>query len=151
TGMGFKLQDALDTSIAQGDIILLADFQTKDFTNTTAAGIQVFLGDKNNVTPAPCNPMEVYNPTTMTGCKHHLDGTGMFQIASNSPTNAALGGKIVNGTFNGGPGDLTLQIALAGTDPIELDLVGARAKASGISDSTIGMGMSGGAIFGGAI
>src|SRR5262245_35881969 len=29
TGMGFKIQDTIDTAIAQGGIILLVDFQTK--------------------------------------------------------------------------------------------------------------------------
>src|SRR5512132_4527035 len=55
-GMGFDIQATIDTAVAEGSIILLADFQTKDFTNTTAAGIQVFLGD--NETPAACNSGE---------------------------------------------------------------------------------------------
>ena len=51
--MGFDIQTTIDTAVAEGSIILLADFQTKDFTNTTAAGIQVFLGDKATATPMP--------------------------------------------------------------------------------------------------
>jgi hypothetical protein len=148
-GMGFDIQATIDTAVAEGSIILLADFQTKDFTNTTAAGIQVFLGDMEM--PAACNTGEMYNEMTKTGCKHHLDGAGSFAIAANSPSNAALGGKIVNGTFTGGPGDLSLQIALGGTDAIKLDLIGARAKASGITDTQIGSGATGGVIFGGAV
>ena len=143
-GMGFDIQATIDTSVAEGDIILLADFQTKDFTNTTAAGVQIFLGE--NPMPAACMTGEMYNEMTKTGCKHHLDGTGSFTISSSSPTNAALGGKSVNGTFTGGPGDLSLQIALGGTDPIKLDLIGARAKGSMITDSAIG-----GMIFAGAV
>ncbi|HEY5923638.1 MAG TPA: hypothetical protein VIV11_18280 [Kofleriaceae bacterium] len=135
-GMGFDIQATIDTSVAEGDIILLADFQTKDFTNTTAAGVQVFLGE--NPTPAACMTGEMYNEMTKTGCKHHLDGTASFSISAGSPTNVALGGKIVNGTFTGGPGDLSLQIALGGTDPIKLDLIGARAKGAMISDTAIG-------------
>jgi hypothetical protein len=148
-GMGFDIQATLDTAVAEGSIILLADFQTKDFTNTTAAGIQIFLGD--NEMPAACNAGEMYNEMTKTGCKHHLDGTGSFSIAANSPTNAALGGKIINGTFTGGPGNLSLQIALGGTDAIKLDLIGARAKGSMISDAMIGSGTSGGMILAGAV
>jgi hypothetical protein len=147
--MGFDIQTTIDKAVAEGSIILLADFQTKDFTNTTAAGIQVFLGDMEM--PAACNAGEVFNETTHTGCGHHLDGTGSFSIAANSPTNAALGGKIVNGTFTGGPGNLSLQIALGGTDAIQLDLIGARAKASSISETGIGSGTSGGVVFAGAI
>jgi len=150
-GMGFKLQDTIDTAVAEGSIILLVDFQTKDFTNTTAAGIQVFLGDMP--TPAACNGTETYDPVAKTGCKHHLDGNGSFSIDPNSPTDAALAGKIVNGTFTGGStkSNLSLQIALGGTDAIKLDLIGARAKASGITDSMIGTGTSGGVILAGAV
>ncbi len=148
-GMGFDVQATIDTAVAEGSIILLVDFQTPDFTNTTNAGIQVYLGD--NPTPAACNTGETYNAMTKAGCKHHLDGTGSFSLDPNSPTNAALGGKVVNGTFTGGPGDLSLQIALGGTDAINLDLIGARAKASSISEAGIGSGTTGGVIFGGAV
>jgi hypothetical protein len=90
--------------------------------------------------PAPCAGSDD------TTCGHHLDGTGSFDVDPNGPTNAALAGKIVGGTFTGGPGDLSLQIAIGGTDPIQLNLIGARAKATGISETDI---MS--VIFAGAI
>lgn len=147
--MGFDIQTTIDKSVAEGSIILLVDFQTKDFMNTTAAGIQVFLGD--NEMPAACNANETYNEMTKMGCGRHLVPNSMFSIAANSPQNASLGGKTVNGTFNGGPGDLSLQIALGGTDAIQLNLIGARAKASAISAESIGSGTSGGVVFGGAI
>lgn len=146
---GFDLQGTVDQAVAEGDIILLADVQTSDFTNTAAAGIQVFLGD--NPTPAACMDGEMYDEATGTGCGHHLDGSGMFSIAANSPDNAALGGKIVNGKFKGGPGNLSLQIALGGSEAIQLNLIGARAEASGITDAMIGSGTTGGIIFGGAV
>jgi hypothetical protein len=148
-GMGFDIQATIDTAVAEGSIILLADFQTKDFMNTTAAGVQVYLGE--NPTPAACTGTEMYDPVAKTGCKHHLDGSGSFSISASSPENAALGGKIVNGTFTGGPGDLSLQIALGGTTAIKLDLIGARAKASSISETMIGSGTTGGIVFGGAV
>lgn len=140
---GFDIQATIDTAVNDGSIILLVDFQTKDFTSSSAAGIQVFLGD--NPMPAACNG------SGDTTCGHHLTGTGSFDIAAGSPTNAALGGKIVGGTFTGGPGKLSLQIALGSGSPIQLDLIGARVKASGISDTAIGSGTSGGAIFAGAV
>jgi len=149
--MGFNIQETIDTAVAEGSIVLLVDFQTKDFISTTAAGIQVFLGDSNMITPAACPGTEMYDPKTKMGCKKHLDGNGSFVIASNSPTNAALGGKIAGGTFTGGPGDLSLQIALGGTDAIQLDLIGARAKGSGLSDAMLGSTTSGGVVIGGAI
>ena len=148
--MGFDVQATIDGAVAEGDIVLLVDFQTKDFMNTAAAGIQVFLGNKPTA-PAPCNASETYDPVTKMGCKHHLDGTGSFTISSASPQNAALGGKIVNGQFSGGPGDLSLQIAIGGSMAIDLNLIGARVKASSISDAGIGSGTSGGAVVAGAV
>jgi hypothetical protein len=145
--MGFDIQATIDKAVAEGSIILLVDFQTKDFSNTTAAGIQVFLGD--GPTPPACMTGETYNEMTKTGCGHHLAPGSSFSSATG--TNAALGGKIINGTFNGGPGNLSIQIALGGTEAINLDLIGARAKASGISADAIGTATSGGVILGGAV
>jgi hypothetical protein len=87
---------------------------------------------------------ETYDETAKTGCGHHLTPGTMFSSATG--TNAALGGKIINGTFNGGPGNLSIQIALGGTEAINLDLIGARAKGSGISADKID-----GVILGGAV
>jgi hypothetical protein len=147
--MGFDIQGTIDKAVAEGSIILLVDFQTKDFTNTTAAGLNVLLGA--NPQPAACNTGETYTctttaPITCTGCGRHLTGTGAFSIAAGSPTNEAVAGKIVNGTFDGGPGNISLQIALGGTTAIQLDLIGARAKASAITDTAIGSALLGGAL-----
>lgn len=147
--MGFDIQATINKSVAIGGIVLLADFQTKDFTNTTAAGVRVFIGDSEMVTPLACNAGEVYNETTKTGCGHHLGGTGNFVVKSDP--DAALGGKIINGTFTGGPGKVSLQIALGGTDAITLDLIGARSKGSSLSADSLGTATSGGLIFAGAI
>lgn len=142
---GFDIQATIDTAVNEGSIILLVDFQTTSFTSAAAAGIQVFLGDKAQTTPAPCDG------SADTTCGKHLTGNASTAISASSPTNAALAGKIVGGTFTGGPGKLSLQISLGGGNPIQLDLIGARVKASGISDTTIGSGTSGGAIFAGAV
>ena len=139
----FDIQATIDTSVNEGSIILLVDFQSKSFTSSSGAGMQVFLG--KNPMPAPCN-----GSADMT-CAHHLDGNGSFEVDTTGPQNAALAGKIVGGTFTAGPGDLALQIAIGGTQPISLNLIGARVKASGISETGIGTASSGGAIFAGAV
>jgi hypothetical protein len=128
--MGFDIQGNINTSVAQGGIVVLLDFQTKDFTNTSAAGVSAYLGANPN--PPACTG------SADTTCQHHLTGTASFDIAQGTPTNVALAGKIISGTFTGGPGDLALQIAIGGQTPIELDLIGARAKASMISETAIG-------------
>jgi hypothetical protein len=139
--MNIDVQGSITDAVLEGSIILLVDLQTEDFTNTTAAGLKVLLGD--NPMPAACTDPQ--NPTPAT-CGKHLDGNGMFSIAAGSPNNAAVAGKIINGTFNGGPGNISLQISLGEGDPVQLDLIGARAKASGIAETGIESVILGGAL-----
>ena len=137
--LNFDIQGTVTTAIDTGSIMLLIDFQTKDFANSSAAGFSVKLGA--TATPAACS-----SPTDTT-CRHHLDGNATFTIAADSPNDAAVAGKIVNGTFNGGPGDVTLQIAIgSATAPIKLDLLHARVKASSISDTGIMSAVVGGLV-----
>ena len=89
------------------------------------------LGDTATVMPPACTD------ANDTVCRHHLDGRGTFTIAAGSPDNAAVTGKIVGGTFNGGPGNIALKIAIGGPQGVQLDLIGARAKATGMSDTGI--------------
>lgn len=125
----FDIQGAIDLAVADGSIILLMDLQTPSFSSAGGAGLQIKLGDSPS--PAPCT--DPANPTVAT-CGKHLTGSGMFSVAASSPSDAGVVGKIAGGTFNGGPGDITLQIAL-GADPVNLTLIGARAKATGMSEN----------------
>jgi hypothetical protein len=130
TSLMFDVQGAIDTAVNNGAISLLIDFQTKDFTTTGNAGIQVKFGA--NPTPAACS-----SPADTT-CGNQLKGNATFALAPNSPNDAPIGGKIVNGTFTSDAGDLTLLVALgAGTAPITMTLHHARAKASSISETGI--------------
>ncbi len=138
SGQGFDVQGSLDEAVAQGTIILLYDLQTPDFTTAAGAGLSIRLGD--NPTPAACTD------AADLVCGNHLEGGASFDIAAASPSDAGVDGKIAGGVFNGGPGNFTLQIALAGSDPISLDLIGARAKATGITANGIGEVLLGGAI-----
>jgi hypothetical protein len=125
--MGFDVQGTVTDAINQGSIILLVDFQTKDFMNSSAAGLSVKIGA--NPMPAACT-----NPADLTTCGKHLTGTASFSIDPKSPTDALVAGKIVNGTFNGGPGTIDLQIAIGNSaTPITLSLLNARAKATAIT------------------
>jgi hypothetical protein len=142
-GFGFDIQATIDKAVNSGEITLLVDFQTNNFMSSAGAGIQVLLG--KNPMPAPCSSGD-----DMT-CGHQLTGSGSFDIDPNGPTDAALSGKIVGGMFTGGPGNLSLQIAFGGGSPIQLDLIGARAQASGISMTGIGSPTDGGVIIGGAV
>jgi hypothetical protein len=154
-GMGFDIQGTVDIAVLEGTVILLVDFQTQDFMNTTAAGIQVFLGQ--NPQPPACNAGEtatcdetVPSMPVCTGCGHQLNGTSQFTIDPSGPSNAALSGKIVAGTFTGGPGDLSLPLTLAGAN-LQLDLIGGRVKCSGVTATAIGSATADGCILGGAL
>jgi len=130
-GQGFDVQGAVNDAIDAGDIVILMQLQAENFSSTGGVGLQVYLGNTATVMPAPCAS------TTDTVCRRHLDGNGTFTVDADSPTDALVTGKIAGGTFNGGPGTISLKIALGGPEGVQLDLIGARAKASGISATGI--------------
>jgi hypothetical protein len=129
-GMAAKIdiQGTLTEAVDRGTILLLADVQTESFTTAGASSFGVKFGE--NPQPKPCT-----DDSDLTTCGQHLKGGATFSVASNSPTNTALTGAFVNGILNGGPGNLSLQIALGSTDPIILNLVGARVKATAVSET----------------
>ncbi len=160
--MGFDVQGTIDKSVLQGSLSLLVDMQTSDatFMSDPATGMSVFIG--SNPTPAACTGTEVVTCTTATasvpavctGCGHQLTPTGgSFTAAAN--TNEPLAGKIIGGTFNAGPGKLSIQIAIGGSDAITLNLIGARVKASAMTADNLGTAsassVSGGVVFAGAV
>ena len=145
-GQGFDVQGTIDKAVAEASIIILGDFQTTSFSSAGGAGLSIKLGA--NPMPAACNAGEEYlcvnaqqmecdsgtAGCTCSGCGRHLTN-GTFTIGSDP--NAAVAGKIVNGTFTGGPGSIQLKIALGSSEGITLDLIGARAKATGITEAAI--------------
>lgn len=128
-GMGFALQTSVDTAVNEGTIMLLLDLQTPSFTSAKGAGLQVKLGA--TATPPPCAS------ATDMACRGHLAGNATFTLSPSSPTDAGVTGKVVGGTFQGGPGNISLEIALGGAAPVRLDLIGARAEASGMTEAGI--------------
>ncbi len=129
---GFDVQGAITEAVDQGDIILLMDLQTPSFSSSGGTGLEVKLGTKAGAMPAPCTD------SADTVCRKHLDGTGSFAVdTANSPTGAAVVGKIVGSTFNGGPGNISIKIALGSSEGVQLDLIGARAKATGMSEDRL--------------
>ncbi|HSR98443.1 MAG TPA: hypothetical protein VLM79_15400 [Kofleriaceae bacterium] len=120
-------QATLDAAVSLGTVILLVDFQSKDFVNSNA-GFAIKFG-------ANPNPPACTDANDMT-CGHHLMGGASFQLATNSPTQAVTG-KLAAGTFDGGPGNLSLQITIGSTTPILLPLVQARVKVTSASDTSL--------------
>jgi hypothetical protein len=136
--MNFDIQGTVATSVDQGDIILLADYQTVAFDSAARSGFTVYLGDMPN--PPACD-----SPTDVV-CRDHLQGGAMFAIAADSPRNATVTGHVAGSVFTGGPGTLALQIALSEGMPIQLNLIGARAELRMTTATDIGDAKIAGAI-----
>jgi hypothetical protein len=137
--MGFDIQGNTTKAIDTGNVLMLADLYALDFTTTTSSTFTTF--DGANPSPAPCS-----SPSD-TVCRHHLTGSGIFDVASTSPRDTPLAGGAVNGTFNEGPGHMSIQFAMAdSTTPLHLPLIGARARFSGASPTGIASGILAGAV-----
>ena len=119
---GLNIQASLDEQVDSGSILLLANVKAKELTNTGGVGLWVYQGDTDTAMPLPCTDL---NDTT---CRKHLSGSGTFTLAAGAQTDARLSGKIMGGTFKGGPGTVTLQLALSAGAPIELPLQKAKAE-----------------------
>jgi hypothetical protein len=141
-----NLQSSIDDSVNEGKLILLTNLKATALDAATGVALEVYVADTTNVMPAPCT-----DPTMIATCGQHLKGTGKFAIASTSPMNAQVVGKILGGQFTGGPGNITVAITLSSTvgTPIQLNLIGARAKIPGISATGLGSDASPGVLAGG--
>jgi hypothetical protein len=120
------IQKAVTDSVTSGGLILLHSIQATSLTTATNVGWKVLLGDKK--TPPPL-----------------FDGTDMFTVSATSPTDGVLVGQIAGGSFQGGPGNVTIALSLTTGDPIRVALVGARIKANVTADGCTD-GVLGGAI-----
>ena len=134
----FNVQGSIDEQVDTGGIILLTNILAKELVNSSGVGMSVYLGANPN--PAACAD------ANDTVCRKHLAGGASFEIDASSPDDASLSGKIVAGKFTGGPGTVTLQIALSEGMPIDLPLQMAKAELTGITATGIGGGKIGGAI-----
>jgi len=117
---------------------LLVDLQTTDFSNAGAAGVTLKFG--TSPSPAACTG------ASDTTCGHHLTGSASFQIATDSPTDAAAAGEIVGGAFSGGPTSVSVKLGLGGNTTSTLRLQQGRVRIAGISDAGIMTGTLGGLI-----
>ncbi len=135
-----SVKAAIDEAVLSGTSLVLVDLQTSSFSASGTAGLQVFLGDQATAMPRPC--IDAMMPST---CGQHLMGTGTFSIAAASPRNAALTGSFKGGTLEGGPGKITIPIALTGA-PLSVNLVSAKMQLRSVTADGIGQGLLGGAL-----
>lgn len=135
----FDVQGTVDTAINTGAIILLIDFQTESFSSAATSGLTVKFGDNPNP-PACANAQD-------TVCGGHLKGGATIAIAGDSPSDASLTGKVVNGVFNSDSGNVGLAIAIGdAATPVSLNLIHARVQASSITTDGIATAKVGGLI-----
>jgi hypothetical protein len=144
-----NLQSSIDDAVQQGKILLLANIKATALDMASGVALQVYIGDINTPVPAACT--DPANPTAATCGKYLTAGAGTFTLKGDAPTNNQVVGKIIGSEFNGGPGNLTIQITLSATAgaPITLTLVGAHAKLRGITADALGTAASTGIIAGG--
>src|SRR5262245_37713150 len=135
---GFDAQAAVDVAIDRGQALLLVDLQADSLTTATTAGFVTWKGA--NSMPMPCSS------AADTVCRHHLAGTGTFDLAADSWHDNALTGPIASSTLTAGPGDLTLQFPLFPNMPLTVTLIGSRVHATALADASIGMSLLGGAV-----
>jgi hypothetical protein len=134
----FNSQAAADTLVDNGTILMLADFESDDFTTETDAGFTLFAGA--NPMPPACDG------SADTTCRHHLTGTGTFDIAATSTHDAPLVGDVVAGTFTGAPGTITIQLPILAA-AAQVSLIGGRvqmvgATAAGFTNAIVGGGIT---------
>jgi hypothetical protein len=132
---GLSVQNTITTAIDQGKILLLIDYQTKDFTTASTSGLQIKIGASS--TPPACTD------AADTTCRHHLNGDATITLSPSSPSTAAVTGPVAGGTFTSGAGTLALQLAVGSTDPILVSLKNARVKATTASATGITVTLGG--------
>jgi hypothetical protein len=139
---GFDANIGDNFSIADGDVLLLVDYQTIDYTEAAASGIRVLIG--TNPSPTPC--------TTATDCGHHLTGAGTFDVGFQSKDAGELVGTVRGGMFASAAGSFSIQLSMGNganggpmVSPHEVPLVGARVVVTAASDTAL-TGVIGGAI-----
>ena len=124
---GVDIQTAVTESLEKGDLILLHSLKSTSLTADAAASWTVYLGEGTAEPPA-------------------FDGTDNFTIDPTGPTDGVLPGAITAGEFNGGPGNVTIALALTTGAPIKVKLVGTRIKATvsanGCTDGVLGGGIT---------
>lgn len=139
---GFDAQVAVDAANDQGQVVMLANIRSGSLSTEGVGRFSSYPGS-TAVTPAACS-----GPSD-TVCRRHLAGTGSFTIDASASTDPdrKIRGSIMGGTFNGGPGTVTLQMSIFGT-PVTLPVQKAEISLAGLSSD----GWSGaGSKLGGAI
>ena len=135
--LGVDAKATVSRSIDRGETIMLARIGTTSFQNAPVATFQSYAGVDPSIPPC--------SSATDTACRKHLQGTSSFTAAAD-PAGKALRGKFEAGTFYATGGELVVRIALLGSAPIDLVLMGSKAELTMTTDSVIGQVKLAGAV-----
>jgi hypothetical protein len=134
-GMGFGVQQSIDTSIAEGRTITLVRIAgaAEHGGFSALSELQVLFG--TDPQPPACDPGETVTCTTTgtmpplcTGCAHHLSGSASFSIDPSTPDDAPLIGVASDTAVDFGPGTFSLAFVNGDSPPVRFDLIGAHVR-----------------------
>jgi hypothetical protein len=126
-----------DGVIDRGDLLQLIDLQRPEAGEDAATGFALQIGAAPQPTPCTDAADDV--------CRHHLDGTGSFTLASPA-SDPPLHCLPTETGFQCGPGRLKFQLGIMGTPlqvpalgfpPLEIELLGARATFEDVGDGSL--------------
>jgi hypothetical protein len=137
TTLGVDASATVSQSIDRGDTIMLARIGTTSFQNAPVATFQTYAGTDPSIPPCASE--------SDTTCRKHLQGTASFTAAAD-PAGKALRGTFEAGRFYASGGELVVRVALLGSAPIDLVLMGSKAELTMTTDTTIGQVKLAGAV-----
>jgi hypothetical protein len=137
TTLGVDAKATVSRSIDRGETIMLARIGTTSFQNAPVATFQTYAGTDPSSPPCASE--------SDTTCRKHLQGTASFTAAA-APAGKALRGTFEAGRFYASGGELVVSVALLGSAPIDLVLMGSKAELTMTTDSLIGQVKLAGAV-----
>lgn len=135
--LGVDAGATVSRSIDRGETIMLARIGTTSFQNSPIAAFESYAGTDPSVPPCASD--------ADTTCRKHLQGTSSFSAAAD-PKGKALRGKFEAGRFYATGGELVVRVALLGSAPIDLVLMGSKAELTMTTDTSIGQVKLAGAV-----
>ena len=134
------LQQAMDAAVNQGSALVLLRLQATSFDNDPAASARAWLAAPEVCCTVPQSPTQCA-AQAKASC---FSGTHAFQPDPADPQGSLLGGPILNGKLDFGPGSMKLPLLFAGSG-LTLDLTAARIEGT-IVGQTITNGVLSGAV-----
>jgi hypothetical protein len=135
--LGVDAKATVTRSIDRGETIMLARIGTTSFQNAPVATFQTYAGADPSIPPC--------SSESDTSCRKHLQGGTSFTAAAD-PAGKALRGTFEAGRFYATGGELVVRVALLGSEPIDLVLMGSKAELTMTTDTSIGHVILGGAV-----